>query len=79
MESWRELERTILAVSRESERRFDYVVAILSHTAIAITLIIAYVVITTTGGDGTSLLYVVGAYLLGAGVQKVTQQKKGNP
>lgn len=44
--------------------------AVVSHTVIVLALVIAYVVVTLNGDDGTALLALAGGYLGGAAVQR---------
>lgn len=75
-EAWKEMEAAVIRASDDRERRLVLVLTSLSHTAIALALIIAYVIVSVTGGDGNLVLGILGGYLGGAAVTKTTQ--KGN-
>lgn len=72
------MEAAVIHASDERERRLVLVLTTLSHTAIAIALIVAYVVVTVTGGDGNLVLGILGGYLGGAAVAKTTEKGKTN-
>lgn len=43
-----------------------------AHTLLASLIVVAYVVVTVMGFDGTGLLYLLGGQAAGAAVQKAT-------
>lgn len=43
---------------------------------VAIALIVAYVIVTVTGHDGTALIAALGGQLSGAGIERAVKQAK---
>lgn len=71
--------RQIRALLREIQTKKGWVKIVLtaiSHSVVIVALVVAYVVVTVTGNDGTPLLAVLGGYVGGAGIQNVTAGKK---
>lgn len=62
----------LVALERREAAMLRDVASVISHTLIAVALIAAAVTLTVTGNDATPAWAALGAYVAGAGVQRVT-------